>query len=110
MTTPAPADLLARVRAWCQVSSTSLSDDQLTLIIAAELALQASVATLAASAPAYPPELEQALYRRCARQIAARGLPLGQLGDAAEYGPLRLAGFDAEIERLEDPYVPVVVA
>jgi len=44
-----------------------------------------------------------AFYRRCARAIAAKGVPLGTMPGSDEFGPQRLASFDAEIERYEGP-------
>ena len=53
-------------------------------------------------------DLTQAIYRRVAREIAARGIPLGMLGADTEYGTARLSRWDAEIERLEGPSRRVV--
>ena len=52
----------------------------------------------------YAPPLVQSLYRRVAREVAARGVPLGMIGADAEYGPARLSRWDAEVDRLEGPY------
>jgi hypothetical protein len=104
---------LADVRAWVGVSLTSITDAQLQGVIDAEVALQASTCDLTPTdetSTAYPPEMVQALYRRVARECAARGLPLGLTDVVGEYGPARIPTFDAEISRLEAPRRNVVVA
>lgn len=105
------------VRAWVQVSLASMPDTQLQTVIDAELAVQASTLDLTPTEPApepepspYPPEIRQALYRRVARQVAARGLPLGLTDVVGEYGPARIPTYDAEIARLEATRKLVVVA
>jgi hypothetical protein len=108
---------LPEVRAWIGVSVASMSDEQLTVVIDAEVALQAATCDLTPAVPPpegtpgdYPPEMRQALYRRCARQVAARGLPLGLTDVVGEYGPARIPTYDAEIARLEASRRFVVVA
>jgi len=104
---------LPDVRAWVGVSTTSMSDAQLTVVVDAEVALQAATCDLTPTDPDstdYPPEMTQALYRRVARQVAARGLPLGLTDVVGEYGPARIPTYDAEIARLEAPRRFVVVA
>lgn len=104
---------LAEVRAWVGVSEASMSNEQLTVVIDAEVALQAATCDLTPEGEGstdYPPEMRQALYRRCARQVAARGLPLGLTDVVGEYGPARIPTYDAEIARLEAPRRNVVVA
>jgi hypothetical protein len=93
---------LTAVRAWIQVPATVLDDDQLSMVIASEAALQSE---LLAFDPAglLMPDVVQALYRRVARQVAAKGVPLGVLGTDAEYGGVYLGRWDAEIARLEGP-------
>lgn len=94
---PSPAE----ARAWAQVSTTSLSDDQLELIIDAEVQLQAEECSWDGE-EAYPSALQQSLYRRVGRATAARALPLGVVGDTAgEYAPVRLPNYDVEISRYE---------
>lgn len=58
----------------------------------------------------YPDALSRAVLRRCQRQIAAKNLPLGVIGqDGAEFGPLTVPSWDAEIRRLEASYrIPVI--
>ena len=99
---------LATLRAWIQVPATVLTDPQLQQVLDAETLLQAR----ACRVPVDPdtgapldlgPDLTQAIYRRVAREVAARGVPLGMLGADSEYGPARLARWDAEVDRLEGP-------
>jgi|SRR5215510_4261609 len=91
---------VTEVRAWLKVSTSSVSDEVLTDILNAESANQAKACRLDVTATDRDDDLIAALFRRCARQVAARGVPLGIVADA-EYGPLRLSTIDAEIERLE---------
>jgi len=97
------------VRDWANVTAQSLTDAQLQQILDTEVALQAaSCAWLPAE---YPVPLAQAVLRRCARETAARQLPLGLSADTSgEYAPVRLPNFDAEIERLEAPFRVIAVA
>ena len=106
---------LADVRAWIQVPASVVSDDQLTQVLEAEAAIQAAACRVLVVNPldvVTGPEaaLTQALYRRVARQIAARGVPLGMLGADSEYGPARLSRWDAEVDRLEGPWRVMVFA
>lgn len=83
--------------------ATVVTDDQLAQVIAAEALLQARLCKVPDDPEALPPDLVQAIYRRVAREVAARGVPLGMLGADTEYGTARLGRFDAEIQRLEGP-------
>lgn len=96
-----------QVRAWLKVSSSAVSDADLAVILAAELASQAAVCRVGTDAAVLPDDLVLALYRRCARSLAARGVPLG-LMQSEEFGPARLPMYDGEIERLEGPLRMVV--
>jgi hypothetical protein len=101
---------LAQVRTWIGVPVASLSDDQLSQVVAAETDLQAAACDVGSDpATDFPAALAQALYRRTARHVAARGVPLGLTGES-EYGPVRLPSWDVEIERLEAPYRFIPVA
>lgn len=53
---------------------------------------------------AYPFSLRQALLRRCARNLALRGLPLAVLRGDGETGDTVLPGRDPEVRRLEGPW------
>ena len=96
---------LSDARAWIGVPATSIDDAQLQRVLDAETYAQAKACRV--DSMYEQPNLEQALLRRVGRTVAARGIPLGMLGDA-EYGPTRLPSFDAEIERLEGPDRQVV--
>lgn len=96
---------IAAVRAWIRVPLTSIDDEQLGDVLAAETAAQNALCDTGdvEDADAYPAPLRVALLRRCARHVAARGVPLGLL-DAGELGAARLTRWDPEIERLEAPH------
>jgi hypothetical protein len=97
------------VRAWTQIPRTAIDDVSLQQVIDGELDNQARYCRVPDLPDDYPEMLAQALYRRVAREVAGRGIPLGLLGDpASESGGLRLATFDAEVERLEGPLRIVV--
>lgn len=101
------------VRAWAGVNTASMPDAMLAPVLAAELAIQAQICWLddvTGDDDPYPPELRQAVYRRCARQIAARNLPLGLVDTSGETGATRLPNYDAEIQRLENPRRIVAIA
>jgi hypothetical protein len=95
---------VAELRAWLKVTTAAMSDAELTDVLAAEVELQVMSCRVPDTWPtdtaAYPPPLRLALFRRCGRSVAARGVPLGLTG-SEEYGPARLPSFDPEIERLE---------
>lgn len=94
------------VRDWIKVPATVLTDEQLTQVIDAEALLQARLCT---TGDVLTSDLIQAIFRRVARTVAARGIPLGMLSGDSEFGTARLSRFDAEIERLEGPNRKVVV-
>jgi hypothetical protein len=99
----APPDL-DQVRKWTGVSTNSITDQELQIVIEAEVFGQAQVCRV----DPYNATLYQAVLRRCARELAARGVPLGMTSGESEYGSTRLSAFDAEIERLEGPFRIVV--
>ena len=94
------------VRSWLKLADTSMSVDELSDVLAAEVEQQGQVCRLPLEYPgdpdAYPYTLRMAIFRRCGRAVAARGIPLGTI-DSNEFGPSRLPSFDAEIERYERP-------
>jgi hypothetical protein len=97
---------IVQLRDWLQVPATLITDAQLEDVLASEITNQARVCrvpldTEGAAAPAT--DQSQAMYRRVGRVLAAKGIPLGVLAPDSEYGPARLASYDAEIERLEGP-------
>ena len=105
---------LPQVRAWIQVPATAVSDVDLQQILDAELAIVARICRLPEDVEGeeatYPPALARSVLRRCQRQVAARNVPLGVLGqDGPEFGPLTVPSWDAEIRRLEASYrIPVI--
>lgn len=106
MTAPTPPEA-ADVRAWLGITESAVSDDVLTEIIEAELTIQTRVCAFPEDGT-YPAPLKRALFRRVGREVSARQIPLGTSGDA-EFGVIRLPGYDAEIARLEASYrIPVV--
>lgn len=88
-----------QVREWAGVTTKSISDDALTMLVDAEVVNQAKMCRV----QPYTADLYQAVLRRCARALAARGVPLGVTPASAEFGPTRLAAYDGEIERYEGP-------
>lgn len=101
---------LVQVRAWIGVPATVLDDAQLGQVYAGEIDKQAAHCRIPADPAPFPPALAQALYRRVARECAARNLPLGLTGDGVEYAPSRLPLFDAQIESHEGPYRITAIA
>lgn len=104
-------------RAWAGVSTQAIPDADLEGIRAAELDIQARTCELpedpdaAGQEATYPAALARALLRRVQRQCAAKNIALGFYTDlGAEFGPQRLASYDAEVSRLESSYRLHVVA
>lgn len=89
---------LPEVRARLKVPVAVVDDAELGDVLAGEQSNQQQVCTT----EPYTADLRLALFRRCARQIAAKGVPLGILSD--EFGQTSLRANDAEITRLEGPY------
>lgn len=96
---------LDKIREWCGVSATSLPDDQLQVIYDGEAANQFRVCRTPDPLDVTQRTDDQiaAIYRRCGRAVAAKGLPLGATPGNDEYGPTALARWDSEIERYEGP-------
>jgi len=105
---PEVASLLPATRRWCAISVTSVSDEDLSLVIESELTSQ--FIYMSWDADTYPAPIQQALYRRVGRVCAAKGIPLGLAGLDNEMGIARIPSFDAEIDRLESPYRLIPVA
>lgn len=100
---------LEEVRAYLTgVSDYDTSQDDATIrdALIAETAAQAKVCKIPAD---YPPNLGQALKRRVARNLAARGVPIAQITsfDGGQQAS-RVPRVDNEVERLEGPYRKVV--
>ena len=102
---------LTDVRAWIKVAATNLSDAELEKVAGAEQTLQAG-ALVWPGAPDgdIPDDVYQAFMRRVARHVDARGIPLGIIGLDSEFGTSRLPRWDAEVDRLEAPYLMVPIA
>jgi hypothetical protein len=98
---------LTELRDWIQVPATVLSDEQLDVVAAAE---QSAQDFLDWGVGDLPDDAAAAFYKRVARAVAAKGVPLGILAADAEYGTVRLSRFDPEVARLEAPYVVDVIA
>jgi hypothetical protein len=92
----APPDVV-EVRRWCQASTTAISDEDLAMVVAAEVQAQTDDCRV----DPYTASLHSAVLRRCARHLSARGVPLGIIAGEAEHGAAKLPSFDGEIERLE---------
>ena len=105
---------LVQVRAWVAVPATAVSDEDLSQILAAEIAIVARTCRVPDEAEepeaVYPPPLARSVLRRCQREVAARNVPLGVMGqEGPEFGPLTVPSWDAEIRRLEASYrIPVI--
>lgn len=106
---------LSEVRSWIGVPTMEISDDQLALVLSGEVELQNLACPFGREdvpTGEVPEPLAQAILRRCARAVAAKGLPLGSLpsaasGQGAEFGlpgTMILPRLDAEIERYEAPF------
>lgn len=81
---------------------TSATDAQIQQALDAETAAQATRCRVADPAPA---DLEEALCRRVACNLARRGLPLAVLQGDAESGRTDyVPGRDPEVRRLEAPW------
>jgi hypothetical protein len=100
---------LTAIRAYIGVPEPVLPDDQLQQIVDSELSIQATKCRIPQDPTAYPPEAVQGLFRRVARVVAARALPLGMMGAESEFGgAARLPRYDAEIARIEGPITVMV--
>jgi hypothetical protein len=102
-----------------EIPASEIDDGMLGEILQTELDTQLAYVLLPdwADENDYPPALAQALLRRCARAVAARGLPLGSLpinmtGSGAEFAAtaMLVPRLDVEIERYEAPFRPVPIA
>ena len=104
---PAPPPTSAEIRDWLKLTADQLSDHDLEVIRSGELGAQATDCRIPddlARAGLLPAALVESTYRRCARAVAARGLPLGYRSGDGEFGAQALPTYDAEITRLERPW------
>jgi hypothetical protein len=88
------------------IGTTSYALGDITAALAAETAAQGRVCRVPG---VYPADLREALFRRVARNLAMRSLPLAVLQGDAESGSLTLGSRDPEVKRLEGPHRRLVV-
>jgi hypothetical protein len=91
------------------LGDTSYTVSEIGEVLAAEKAAQAARCRVPADDAAWPADLTEALYRRCARNLALRGMPLAVLQGDAEAGSLIPPGRDPEVRRLEGPHRRITV-
>lgn len=101
-------------RAWGNIAA-GVSDADLQAILDSELRIQTDTCLFDTDdggvTLTMPPPLARALIRRVQRQVAVRNIPLAWASDvAAEYGPLMVPAWDAEVSRLESSYRLHVIA
>lgn len=106
---------LAEVRTRLSLTEARISTEELTDVLAAEVQLQAQVCRIPVDptdppADAFPAPLRGAIFRRIARALAMKGIPLAVLQGDAETGTTYLPSNDPEVRRLERPYRIEVVA
>lgn len=106
---------LEEVRNRLSVPEGRISDEELTDTLAAEVQLQALVCRVPVDpteppADVFPVALKQAIFRRVARALAMKGLPIAVLRGDAETGSTILPSNDPEVRRLERPFRIEVVA
>lgn len=106
---------LAEVRTRLKLTVDRIPDDELGDVLAAEIELQAKVCTIPADptdppSDAFPTPLRSAIFRRVARALALKGIPLAVLQGDAEAGTTYLPSNDPEVRRLERPYRGEVIA
>lgn len=93
---------LAPLKAYLGGKAALWPDAPLLAALDAETAAQARRCRVPAEVPA---DLTEALYRRVARNLAMREVPLGMQAAVGEFGAaLAKVGNDAEIHRLEAPH------
>lgn len=89
------------------LGETSVVESEAALVLAAEAAAQRARCRIPA---AYPADLREALLRRCARNLAARSVPVTQFTSFEGLGTsTRVPANDPEIARLEAPHRRLVV-
>jgi hypothetical protein len=106
---------IEEVRSRLKLTVDRIDDAELGDVLAAEIELQAKVCTIPADptdppADAFPAPLRTALFRRVARAIALKGIPLAVLQGDAETGNTILPSNDPEVRRQERPYRREVIA
>ncbi len=103
---------LEEVRNRLSLPEGRISDEELEDTLAAEVELQASVCRIPVDevVDVFPAALRQAIFRRIARALAMKGLPIAVLRGDAETGSTILPSNDPEVRRLERPFRIEVVA
>ena len=81
-------------------------EDDAATALATEAAAQRSICRVGA---VYPDDLRGALYRRVARNLAMKKLPVAVLRGDGEAGDTVLPGNDPEVRRLERPHRKVIL-
>ena len=113
MTVCAGVPTIAECRAWGGIAAT-VTDADLQAILDAEYRIQVDTCVMDtddAGGCVMPEPLARALIRRVQREVAVRNIPLGWASDvAAEFGPLTVPAWDAEVARLESSYRRHVIA
>jgi hypothetical protein len=99
---PADPPTVDEVREWIGVPRVELPDHVLADVLLGERQVQEDFC----DTDPYDAGLRMAMFRRCARASAARGLPLGTLpvqmtGYPDAYGAMVIPRLDAEVERYE---------
>lgn len=94
------------LRVYLGAGESQWEDAELAEVLLVETAAQAARCTINPATPDEP-DLEEALRRRCARNLAMRKLPVGI--QSGETESLRVGATDPEIQRLEAPYRKRVV-
>jgi hypothetical protein len=105
---------VAECRAWGNIGA-GITDADLQALLDAELRIQTDTCVLDVDDDGVtlvlPQPLSRALIRRVQREVAVRNIPLAWASDvAAEYGPLMVPAWDAEVSRLESSYRLHVIA
>jgi hypothetical protein len=100
-----PPDLAA-VKAYLGDNLGSWDDSAVEEARLAEVAAQAKACRIPAEEGAYPADLDEALCRRVAHNLALRPLPLGVMANVSDMAvaTTRVGGMDPEVRRLEGPY------
>ena len=81
-------------------------DSEIAEALAAETAAQSRACRIPDGTDAYPADLDEALCRRVAHNLAVRALPLGVQANVSDMAvaTTRVGGMDAEVRRLEGPW------
>lgn len=100
-----PAPDLTALKAYLGTLAGSATDSQLNIALATELAAQARVCNVGTYEDN---DLVEVVFRRVARNLATKNLPLGMKTDPV-LGSVRIGSQDPEVRRLEGPFRKRVV-